>query len=138
VESIPFDLEQPLPGALDQAFDFVLCHTVLEHVFDNQTAFANLRRMTRDVLVIVVPFLQDEHDERGSYGDFWRYTPASLTRLVAQDGLHVVSLSHNDNVWYPIYLLAVASRRPEFWREVLPTPAAGHARVGARWMQPGS
>ena len=133
--SIPFDLEAPVPPSLAQAFDVVFCHTVLEHVFDHERAFAALRQLSRDVVVVVVPFLQDEHEEPGSYGDFWRYTSASLRRLLERDGMRLVHLSSNDNVWWPIYLFAVACRDVDRWRGVMPATQVPES-LGRRLCQP--
>jgi hypothetical protein len=133
--SVPFDLEAPVPAALRQAFDVVFCHTVLEHVFDHGSAIAGLQELSRDVVIVVVPFLQDEHQEPGSYGDFWRYTPGALRRLLGRDGMHLVHLSSNDNVWWPIYLFAVACRDVERWRGVLPATRMPES-LGRRLCQP--
>jgi hypothetical protein len=136
VGSIPLDLEGPLPEALRQAFDVAFCHTVLEHVFDNARAMAALQQMSRDVIIVVVPFLQDEHREAGSYGDFWRYTPDSLRRMLESDGRTVVYLSCNDNVWWPIYVFAMACRHVDRWRSVVPEREAPDEPIGRRLFNP--
>lgn len=46
VESLPFP---------DQAFDNVVCTHVLEHILDIDQTFAELRRITRKRLIIIVP-----------------------------------------------------------------------------------
>src|SRR5512145_328456 len=51
------DLEQPLPVELQGAFDVVYNHTTLEHIYEFRLAFSNLCAMSRDAVVIVVPWL---------------------------------------------------------------------------------
>ena len=63
------DLAVPLPVELENQFDVVFNHTTLEHIFDIFTAFQNLCRLTKDILIIVVPFLQEQHE---NFGDYWR------------------------------------------------------------------
>ena len=106
------DLSAPLPRELHGAFDAVLCHTVLEHVFDVNTAFRNLAEMTRDLLLVVVPFCQAQH-ELPSFGDYWRFTPSSLRELCHCNGLTVLYESSNVDAGCGNYLLFVASRKPE-------------------------
>lgn len=124
------DLEAPLPEELKGRFDVVFSHTVLEHIYAASTAVANLAAMTRDVMITVVPFMQDEHYTGELYGDYWRYTPLGLKRMLSEHGLEVIYLSSNDTPWYPIYLFCVASRRPDAWRDAFPAPYDWDTRVG--------
>jgi hypothetical protein len=106
------DLEKPLPDGLRARFDLVFNHTVLEHVFEVRTAFRNLCLMTRDAVVLVVPFLQPMH---GHYGDYWRFTPLTLKRLFEAEGLRLLYSSFNSHRGAAVYLFAVGSRQPENW-----------------------
>jgi hypothetical protein len=128
--SIPLDLEAALPEMMRSAFDVVFCHTVLEHVYDKSTAFMNLADMSRDLLILVVPFMQEEHFDQGSYGDYWRYTPMSLGRLTSETGMSLLYMSSNDSPWWPIYLFAVGSRNPEKWKGILPASCPRGRRIG--------
>jgi hypothetical protein len=65
----------------------------LEHVFHLFTAFRNLCRMSRDAVMVVAAFLQEQH---GDYGETWRFTPWSLKRLFAANGLTPAYLAHSD------------------------------------------
>lgn len=112
---IYLDLEQPLPEALQQRFDVVFNHTTLEHVFDVFGAFHNLCQMSRDALIVVVPFLQEQH---GDYGDYWRFTPEALFRLLERENMRMSYLAANDQSVDAIYLLAVGTRRPETHRAI--------------------
>ena len=113
---IPLDLKAELPSDLDGRFDVVFNHTVLEHVFEVNEAFANLCRMTKDIVIVVVPFLQHQHARK--YGDFWRFTPTVLKVLFEKNGLSLVYLSFNDSGKEAIYLFAVGSRQPEAWTNI--------------------
>lgn len=80
-----FDLCRP-PDVLPGPFDLIICEQILEHVVDPITAVDTLRRICRpDGHVFVsTPFLVRLHDFPG---DFWRFTPAGLERLLRCRGL---------------------------------------------------
>jgi len=113
--SVFLDLQGELPADLRGCCDVAFCHTVLEHIHDVPQAMRNIAEMTRDIAVLIVPFMQQEHYTDELYGDYWRFTPLGLKWLFEQNGMKLVWLAGNDNPWYPIYLLAVASRRPGAW-----------------------
>ena len=83
------DLTQPLKDEFINRFDTVFCHTVLEHIFDVHGAFAKLAAMSRDLIIVVVPFCQAQH-ELSSFGDYWRFTPTCLRRIFQSNKLTVV------------------------------------------------
>jgi len=114
------NLNTPLRPSLRARFDVVLCHTVLEHVFDVCTAFSNLASMTRDLLIVVVPFCQIQH-ELASFGDYWRFTPTCLRELYARSGLAVIYESSNEDFACGNYVLFCGSRYPERHRGLLPS-----------------
>jgi hypothetical protein len=133
-DEIYLDLEQPLSQELVGRFDVVFNHTVLEHVYECRTAFGNLCGLSRDVVIVVVPFLQPYHSE---YGDFWRFTPLSLQRMYAENGLQMLTCTFNEEWLTSVYLFAIGSRHPERWSEHFPTgfsleSAATGKRAGAR------
>lgn len=131
-DALFLDLDAPLPESMKQRFDVVFNHTVLEHVFGIEQAVKNLCEMSRDVVVTVVPFMQQEHYSSGLYGDFWRFTPLGLKQLMQQNGFEVVYLSANDTSLYPIYIVMVASSRPDFWKARLPEGFSSDNRIGSR------
>ena len=120
VDSIPLDLEQPAPPALRHGFDVVFNHTTLEHVFDLHAAADTLAGLTRDALLLVVPFQQEFHPVEGHFGDFWRFSPMALERLFRARGLETVYASMNDQPWWPTYVFWFGSRHPERWRDRVP------------------
>ena len=112
---IILDLEKPLDAALSGKFDVVLNHTVLEHVFEVQLAFKNLCSMSKDLVVIVVPFLQEQHGPE--YGDFWRFTPLAIDRMMKKNDLNLIYINYNDNAKESIYIIAVGSKIPNKWNQ---------------------
>ena len=116
---------------MEQRFDVVFNHTTLEHIFDVRRAFANLCRLSRDVVIVVVPFAQQQH-ETASFGDYWRFTPSCLRQLYAENGLSVLYEGESPHADAASYLFFVGSRHPERWRGRLPTgPPIGTA---GRWI----
>ncbi len=107
------DLEEPLEAKLKEKFDVVFNHTTLEHVFKVKEAFSNLCNMTKDVAIIVVPFLQQAHGD--GFGDFWRFTPSCVRRLFEENGLNVVHLDYNETKKTSVYVFAIASKNPKRW-----------------------
>lgn len=115
-DQVFLDLEQPLPADLEGRFDVVFNHTTLEHVFDVHAAFRNLCLMARDVVIVVVPFLQEQH---GEYGDYWRFTPLCVERLFGLNGMSLVYISFNDGPGDAVYVFAVGVRDAGKWPEIV-------------------
>jgi hypothetical protein len=103
------DLAATLPDDLQRKFDVVFNHTTLEHIFDVHRAFANLCAMSRDAVILVVPFLQEQH---GAYGDFWRFTPDCVAQLFRINGLTPLMITSNRHLWSSVYVFAVGVRDP--------------------------
>ena len=78
--TVDLDLSQPAPSALVRSFDVVFNHTVLEHVEDPRFAFRQLAALTRDVLIVVVPWRQQLHFIEGNFGDFYRISPMMMRK----------------------------------------------------------
>jgi hypothetical protein len=106
------DLTQPLQEELIHKFDAVLNHTVLEHIYEVNAALDTLCELSKDLMIIVVPFLQEEHAD---YGDYWRFTPSCLKRLLEERGFSVAYISFNKHKNASIYVFVVACRRVERW-----------------------
>jgi hypothetical protein len=113
------DLEAPLPPELTGRFDAVFNHTVLEHVYKFQTAFANLCALSRDAVIIVVPWLQPYH---GDYGDYWRFSPLAVKRMYEDNGLTPLYISFNEEAFTSVYVFALGVKHPERWRDRFPEP----------------
>jgi hypothetical protein len=128
--AIYFDLEAEPPPELAAKYDVVFNHTVLEHIEHIQPAFKNLAHLSKEVLITVVPFLQNEHYRPNIYGDYWRYTPLGLKALYEQYGFTMIYLNANDTPWYPVYLTAVGVRHPEKFPDFPESPWTAESRVG--------
>ena len=100
----------------DKRFDVVFNHTTLEHIFEANLAFQNLCKLSKDIVIIVVPFAQRLHYEE-TYGDYWRFTPMSLRMMFQKNGFEVVYEAANFDSNAGIYLLSVGSCNPEKWQD---------------------
>jgi hypothetical protein len=130
------DLTDDLPEGLRKRFDVVFNHTTLEHVFDIQKAFSNLCAMSRDIVILVVPFCQIQH-ETDSYKDYWRFTPSCVRELFRRNGMQAIYEAESCHKNAAIYLFFVASRNPDAWKGRVPISEpireAG-AWIGYRWL----
>ena len=102
---LELDLSVPIEGHWHRRFDVVFSHTVLEHIYEVQTAFRNLCEMSQDVVIVVVPFLQEQHGEF----DYWRFTPLAIEGMFRDNGMRLAYLSANDGDG-SIYLFAIGAR----------------------------
>jgi peptidoglycan/xylan/chitin deacetylase (PgdA/CDA1 family) len=109
---IYLDLEEKLDPNLIKKFDVVFCHTVLEHIFEIETAMDNIANMTRDVLIFIVPFSQHVHYTQ-TYSDYLRFTPHFLKRFFYSRGFSTLFVDSNDNPFDDVYITYIASLHPE-------------------------
>ena len=116
---ILLDLTQPLPRDLVGRFDVVFNHTTLEHIFEVRQAFAHLCELSRDIVIVVVPLAQAQH-QCEDFGDYWRFTPTCIRELFRENGLEVVLESANNDVNAATYVFCIGSKEPAEWRDVLP------------------
>ena len=116
IEEIPLDLEEDLPFELVETYDVVFNHTSLEHIFDVFKAFSNLCKISKDTVIVVVPFIQQVHDYGRGYKDYWRFTPFALDKLFEINGLTVLHRTSSKLCQSSIYYLYVASKHPERWK----------------------
>ncbi|MDD4990300.1 MAG: hypothetical protein PHW31_03255 [Candidatus Pacebacteria bacterium] len=116
LNEIYLDLEKPLAQELQKSFDVVFCHTTLEHIFNIQKAFDNLCLLSKDIVILIVPFLQEQHWTE-SFGDYWRFTPQGIIRNFRERGFEVLYLSQTPYKNNPIYLFAVGTCNFAKWQE---------------------
>lgn len=121
------DLEEPLPNDLPKSFDIVFNHTTLEHIYKVNQAFENLCTLSRDIVILVVPFHQRLHGPEN--GDFWRLSPYTVRRLFQENGFEVLyeSASLKCDV---IYLFSIASCMPQNWHHLIPVHALSVDHIG--------
>lgn len=111
------DLEAELLDDLRDRFDVVFNHTTLEHVYECRRAFANLCSMSRDVVIVVVPYIQEIHVK--GYLDYWRFTPYTMKKLYEENGLTLRYCSANGADKASIYLFCIGYR-DEKWHGRIP------------------
>lgn len=111
------DLTAPLPESLERRYDVVFNHTALEHIFEVDAAFANLCRMSSDIVITVVPFVQQMHSD---YGDYWRFTPTCIQKLFEKNGMTVLYSAFNSHMDSSVYIFTLAARNPEKWAGRIP------------------
>lgn len=116
---IELDLTGNIPKKLQGKFDAVFNHTTLEHIFDVNKAFYNLCELTSDIVILVVPFCQVQHENDG-YFDYWRFTPTALRKMFYDQGLSVIYESANNEFNTSVYLFFIASKHPKNWRNKMP------------------
>ncbi len=110
------DLTQDLDEKYAGRFDVVFNHTTLEHIYDVRKAFKNLCLMSRDIVIIVVPFMQQMHS---GYGDYWRFTPLTVRNLFEDNGMKLLYLNFNNHKHASVYIFAIGSREPEKWQALI-------------------
>lgn len=119
---ILLNLENDIDGELINKFDVVFNHTALEHIFDFQKAFYNLCLMSKDVVVVVVPFIQEQHAEKADYNDYWRFTPIAVKKMYELNNLDLIYLNYNDVQDSSIYIVAIGSKNPGNWKSLQTDP----------------
>lgn len=116
-EQILLDLTKSLPPEWISKFDVVFNHTTLEHIYEVKQAAEALCNLTKDLLIVVVPFMQEQHFDDGSYGDYWRLTPMAVCRLFEEHGVTPLYVAANDaQPWYPVYIFYIGTKQPDLWR----------------------
>lgn len=99
-------------------FDVVFCHTVLEHVFDIFTSFKNLCLLSKDIVIIVVPYIQQIHGT--GYYDYWRFTPYTIKRLFEMNRFDLLYCSSNGSDYSSIYLFCMGTKDKKKWLGKIP------------------
>jgi len=127
VSDYNLDLEGDVHEELLHAFDLVLNHTTLEHVFDIHKAMRNLCSLSKDAVMIVVPFMQHLHGPEDR--DFWRPSPYALRRIFKDNGFQIIRETAGPAGGNVRYLFYLASCRPESWQGRLPAPHAEATKV---------
>lgn len=109
------DLEEDLDESMYSKFDVVFNHTVLEHIFDVNKAFENLCKLSNDIVIVVVPFLQEQHAE---YGDYWRFTPLAVEKLFQKNSMDMIYINYNDASDDSIYIFAIGTKNKDKWENI--------------------
>ena len=117
-ESLLLDLSKPLVDSLYKKYDVVYNNTTLEHILDFEQAFKNLCDMSKEVVIVIVPVIQQIHIAK-TYGDYWRPTTMGLVMLFKKHGFETLVVKTNDQPFQPIYAFVLATRHPEKFRHII-------------------
>lgn len=121
LEEISLDLTKTLPVKLKSKFDVVFCHTTLEHIFEVEKAFQNLCLMTKDIVIVIVPFIQQQHEApQYNFKDYWRFTPSCIRKLFEINNVETIYEATNSAPGYVNYLFYIGSKKPEKWKSKMP------------------
>ncbi|WKZ30858.1 MAG: hypothetical protein QY318_03345 [Candidatus Dojkabacteria bacterium] len=118
-DEITLDLEQNLNTSLKNRFDTVFNHTILEHIYQVKKAYKNMAMMSRDVVITVVPFIQQQHEQE-TFRDYWRFTPTALRYLARDNGLEIIYENYRRDPYEITYIISVASKKPDEWKLKMP------------------
>lgn len=116
-DEFKIDLSIPINNNLKNKYDVVFNHTTLEHIYEVKTAFKNLCDMSRDVVVLIVPVLQQIHFNEG-YGDYNRLTTMGVVKSFEENGFETIVLQTNEQQFAPIYCLAIAVRGNSKYKQI--------------------
>jgi len=117
---IELDLSEKIDeDLLKKRFDVVLNFTVLEHIYNVKEAVENLSKMSKDIILTVVPFIQELHQIPSQYKDYWRISPYSLSQLFEYNGFRTIYISWNSDPLGNIYIFHIASCKPENWKDII-------------------
>ena len=114
---ISLDLSNDLDENMINSYDVCFNHTTLEHIYEVKKAFSSICKISRDIVIIIVPFLQPNH-EMGTIKDYWRFTPSALNKMFEENNMEVVYKNANNNKNAGIYLFYVGSKNPEKWNNI--------------------
>ena len=101
-----------IPDELLGKFEVVFNHTTLEHVFEVNSAFKNLCSLSKELVIVVVPFMQEQHIDKG-FDDYWRFTPQVIKKLFEKNNFNLEYINFNDQKKSSIYIFAVGVRKKE-------------------------
>jgi len=102
-------------------FNVVFNHTTLEHIYDVKNAFRILCDLTKDILILVVPYIQQKHIAPDkSYLDYWRFTDEVLKRMCKENKMEVLYLSvkkqTEDDIDRESYIFLIATKNLNKWK----------------------
>jgi SAM-dependent methyltransferase len=85
-----FDIEKSFPLE-DNSFDFILLMNVLEHIYKFENVISESSRVLKKEgkIYLAVPFMHQIH---GSPNDFFRYSKATLERLLLENNFEKIEI----------------------------------------------
>ena len=116
---IKLNLEKDLPDMLFKRYDVAFSHTVLEHIFDVRKAFANICNISKNVVISVVPYVQQIHGFNDEVGDYWRFTPLTMKKLYEENDIELRYCSSNgQTAKSSIYLFCIGYRNCQYAKHI--------------------
>jgi len=115
-QEVELDLTKEIPSNLKGQFNVVFNHTTLEHIYEPRLAFGHLCELSSDVVIVVVPVMQQIHNSP-DFGDYWRPTTMAIARLFLDNGFEPLIIKCNDQPFAPIYCFAIASKNPDQYKD---------------------
>lgn len=100
---------------LYNTFDVVFNHTTLEHIYDVQKAADNLCKISKDIVILVVPANQNYHPGE-TWDDYWRFTKGSIREFFKRNNMSILYFSDGGDPVDGIYYFVIASKNPELWK----------------------
>lgn len=113
INDIEIDLGKQLPSELEYKFDVAFNHTVLEHVMNPEFAFDQISKLTKDVLITVIPWKQALHFNPGQFGDYYRISPFTMRRFYEKNNFTIMFETYSPSYAPDTYLLYIGSRKPK-------------------------
>jgi len=82
---VKIDLEKKFDYLISNQFDFILCHSVLEHIYEYKNALRECYRILKPggAMIGSVPFLFPFHP---CPNDYYRFTHQALTKIFTETG----------------------------------------------------
>jgi SAM-dependent methyltransferase len=99
-------------GLADDTFDCIVLTQTLHEIFDVAAALRTLRRILRPggVLLATAPGISAiVHPDAELWGDFWRFTSASLERLLRESGFEAEVRAHGNVLTAAAFLFGLAA-----------------------------
>ncbi len=112
------DLEQQIDPQYLGAFDVVFNHTTLEHIYDCRVAFSGLCALSKDVVICVVPYIQQVHGS--AYKDYWRFTPWTMKKMYEENSFNLRYCAANGADKSSIYLFCIGYKG-NAWDDFIPS-----------------
>jgi len=109
--------EKWLPGVVgditdapfeDNTFDLIIMTQVLEHIWDFRRALSELFRISKDYVIVDVPFMYPFHQDDmrqttwDNWDDYWRFTPSAFKKLLLEAGFKDVKILYNDALTFAV------------------------------------
>jgi hypothetical protein len=111
INDIKIDLSKKIDISLHNKYNIVFNHTVLEHVEDPVFAFSEMSNLTNDLMITVIPWVQQLHFIENQFGDFYRFSPMLMRKLYLDNGFTILYENFMPNFANECYLIYVGTKK---------------------------